>query len=192
MLSHLRWTIGVALLLASSTLALAQVYGPASATPFPGSAQAATSQIYHYFNGVPYYQGFYYPGPAGSYPGPLDFRTEAGFDIPRLIVISPRVPEDTTVSAPEATVTTQSLPAAPQTATLDVRLPAGAVLYIQGKKTSQTGSERHFVTPALEAGQKYRYTLKAAWSENGRAKEVGRHVFLRGGEHALVRLDDAQ
>jgi uncharacterized protein (TIGR03000 family) len=187
MLSHLRWTIGVALLLASSTLAQAQVYGPASATPFPGSAQAATSQIYHYFNGVPYYQGFYYPGPAGSYPGPLDFRTEAGFDIPRLIVISPRAPEDTTVSAPEATVTPLSLAA--QTATLDVRLPAGAVLYIQGKKTKQTGSERHFVTPALEAGQKYRYTLKAEWSENGHTKAVERHVFLRGGEQGMVRLD---
>jgi uncharacterized protein (TIGR03000 family) len=187
MLSHLRWAVGVALLLAGSTLAQAQVYGPASAIPFPGSAQAATSQIYHYFNGVPYYQGFYYPGPEGTYPGPLDFRTELGFDIPPLIIISPRV-SDTTVSAPGAIA---APPAAPQAATLDVRLPASATLYIQGQKTKQTGSERHFVTPPLAAGEPYRYTLKAVWSEDGRSKEVERQVIVHGGEQALVRLDDA-
>jgi uncharacterized protein (TIGR03000 family) len=191
MFIRLRWVAGVMVLLASSAVSQAQVYGPASAIPFPGSAQAATSQIYHYYNGVPYYQGFYYPGPAGNYPGPFDFRTEVGFDIPPLIIISPRV-VDGTATGPAATVPPVLLSAPPQTASLDVRLPASATLYIQGQKTNQTGRERSFTTPPLEEGQPYRYNLKAVWSENGRVHEVERHVIVRAGGHALVLLDEAQ
>jgi uncharacterized protein (TIGR03000 family) len=188
MLNHFRWLLGGALLLVSSTLARAQVYLPGSAAPLPGSAQAATSQVYHYFNGVPYYQGFYYPGPAGDYPGPLDnyFRTEMGFNIPSLLVISPRVAESMVVIQPP--VTPPAL--APQAATLDVRLPADAVLYVEGKKTQQTGSERRFVTRPLDAGQIYRYQVKAVWSENGRSHEVERSVLLQRGSYALIRMDD--
>jgi uncharacterized protein (TIGR03000 family) len=185
-LSDLRLAVAGALLLASSTLAQAQVYVPPSA-PYPGSAQAATSQVYHYFNGVPYYHSFYYPGPEGTYPTPLDFRTELGFNVPPLIIISPSI-SDTTVSAP----VTVPPPAEPQPATLDVHLPAGATLYISGYKTKQTGSDRYFVTPPLAEGQTFRYTLKAAWSEDGRRKAVERQVVVHGGEQALIRLDDAQ
>jgi uncharacterized protein (TIGR03000 family) len=97
-----------------------------------------------------------------------------------------------TVPPPAEPPSAEPPPAELQSATLDVRLPAGATLYIQGYKTKQTGSDRHFVTPPLAEGQTYRYTLKAIWSEDGRSKEVERQVVVHGGEQALIRLDDAQ
>ena len=75
-------------------------------------------------------------------------------------------------------------------------MPANAVLYIQGKKTSQTGSERHFVTSALEAGQKYLGTparalmdAKRVYIAEGRLPELLRRV--RDLERRLARLDGA-
>jgi uncharacterized protein (TIGR03000 family) len=171
--------------LLTPAFAAAQVYVPPTAAPFPGSAQAGTSQLYHYFNGVPYYQGFYYPGPTGTYPGPLDdlFRTPLGFDIPNLIVLTPAVPP-TATEAVATTVTT----APTDTATLDIRLPADAELYLQGRKSSQTGSERYFVTPPLAPGQIYTCRIKAVWYENGRNREVNRTVDLIAGDHSSLTL----
>jgi hypothetical protein len=105
MFRHIRSTLCTAALLLSPAVASAQVYLPASAPPVPGSALANTSQVYYYSSGVPYYQGFYYPGPQGYYPGPLEdqFRTPLGFDIPSMIVIAPSagsaVPAGTTTAA---------------------------------------------------------------------------------------------
>jgi uncharacterized protein (TIGR03000 family) len=182
MFMHLRSVICGAALLLTPALAAAQVYVAPAAVPFPGSAQAGTSQVYHYFNGVPYYQGFYYPGPTGTYPGPLDelFRTPAGFDIPNLIVVTPVVP-------PSATGAAVATPAT-ETATLDIRLPADAELYLQGKKSNQIGSERYFVTPPLEPGQTFTCRIKAVWREDGRDREVVRSVVLAPGDHSSLTL----
>lgn len=184
MFTHFRSMLCLAILLLSPALAPAQVYLPASAPPVHGSAQVNTSQVYHYFNGVPYYQGFYYPGPEGTYQGPLDnlFRTPLGFDIPSLIVIAP--PVRTT------TIETTTVVVAPQTgtATFEVRLPAEADLYVQDKKMSQTGSDRYFVTPPLAEGQTYAFRIRAVWSENGYEREVNRTVVLAAGEHKSLMI----
>jgi arylsulfatase len=63
-----------------------------------------------------------------------------------------------------------------------VRLPADAVLEIDGYKTKSTGEERRFVTPPLRVGGPYHYTLKAT----GPGKEVTRQIELRhGGENSI-------
>ncbi len=185
MFTHLRSSLCTAALLLTPVLAHAQVYLPGSASPVPGSVQANTSQIYHYFNGVPYYQGFYYPGPQGYYE-PLGsiYRTALGFDIPSLIVIAPSV--TATPSGPVAT--TVAAPARAETATLNVRLPEQAELYIQDKKMGQTGANRKFVTPSLAEGQTYLYRIKAVWSENGYEREVKRTVIVAAGDHASLSI----
>jgi uncharacterized protein (TIGR02246 family) len=61
--------------------------------------------------------------------------------------------------------------------TFEVRLPANAVLEIDGKKTTATGETRRFETPALRVGRHYTYTLKA--TANG--KEVTREIDLTHG-----------
>jgi uncharacterized protein (TIGR03000 family) len=134
---------------------------------------------------VPYYQGFYYPGPQGNYqPFNSIYRTALGFDIPAVIVIAPPV----TTTARETVVTPVATPARTETATLDVGLPEQAVLYIQDKKMSQTGAHRKFVTVPLAEGQTYLYRIKAVWSENGYEREVKRTVIVAAGDHASLTI----
>jgi uncharacterized protein (TIGR02246 family) len=68
--------------------------------------------------------------------------------------------------------------------TFEVRLPAGAVLEIDGKKTTSTGELRKFETPPLSVGRGYTYTLKA--TANG--KEVTRTIDLAHGKDNSVDL----
>jgi uncharacterized protein (TIGR02246 family) len=58
-----------------------------------------------------------------------------------------------------------------------VRLPADALLEIDGNKTTSTGETRTFETPPLRVGGQYVYTLKA--TANG--KEVTRKIDLAHG-----------
>jgi uncharacterized protein (TIGR02246 family) len=58
-----------------------------------------------------------------------------------------------------------------------VRLPADAVLEIDGNRTVSSGDMRTFHTPPLPVGGHYAYTLKAA----SRGKEVTRKVHLAHG-----------
>src|SRR3954470_15496469 len=54
------------------------------------------------------------------------------------------------------------------TASLRVRVPADAELLFEGVRTSPVGGVRDFVTPPLEVGRDYRYTVVARWLEGGR------------------------
>jgi uncharacterized protein (TIGR02246 family) len=65
-----------------------------------------------------------------------------------------------------------------------VRLPADAVLEIDGKKTTSTGEMRTFDTPPLRVGGHYIYTLKA--TANG--KQVTRKIDLTHGANNTVDL----
>ncbi|HBI42924.1 MAG TPA: hypothetical protein DDY78_08715, partial [Planctomycetales bacterium] len=44
---------------------------------------------------------------------------------------------------------------------------ADAQVFFDGDKTSQTGAERAFVSPPLEAGRSFHYTIEARWMEDG-------------------------
>src|SRR5262245_21168055 len=61
--------------------------------------------------------------------------------------------------------------------TFVVRLPADAVLEIDGTKTTSSGEARTFRTPPLKLGERYAYDLKA--TSNG--KEVTRKIQLAHG-----------
>jgi uncharacterized protein (TIGR03000 family) len=74
------------------------------------------------------------------------------------------------------------------TARVTVRLPADATLWVDGKPTKQTGAVREFVTPpVLRAGQTYRYTFRAEWSEDGRTVSRERPADVRAA--GAVTLD---
>src|SRR5437762_1111793 len=70
-------------------------------------------------------------------------------------------------------------------ATIVVNLPAPAKLTIDGNTTSSTSERRVFVSPALEAGQEYYYTLKA--EINGEVKEE--RVTVKAGQEVAVKID---
>jgi uncharacterized protein (TIGR03000 family) len=76
--------------------------------------------------------------------------------------------------------------APPDRSLLLVRLPADAALTIGASPTRQTGPERLFVSPPLEAGKRYRYTLKAQWTDNGQAHAEEQDVVVQAGARSVV------
>jgi uncharacterized protein (TIGR03000 family) len=74
-----------------------------------------------------------------------------------------------------------SLSAAP-VARLTVSVPAGAEVWIEGKKSEQTDTVRRFVSPPLALGQQYRFTIRATWPEGQRAIEQVQQVLVTAGE----------
>jgi len=73
-------------------------------------------------------------------------------------------------------------------ATLVVHLPEDATLTIDGVPTTSTSSRRVFITPELEKGKKYQYTLKATAMRQGKPIQVEEPVIIRPGEESQVTL----
>jgi uncharacterized protein (TIGR03000 family) len=75
-----------------------------------------------------------------------------------------------------------------RTATLRVRLPADAKLVIDGNATRQTGALRHFVSPPLEPGKSYHYTLEWTYSKDGKPVTQKKVVHVKAGDDKEVNL----
>jgi uncharacterized protein (TIGR03000 family) len=70
---------------------------------------------------------------------------------------------------------------------LTIVVPADAVVYFDGVETTQTGTERSFVTPPLREGQDYYYTIRARWTNNGVPVEQSRPITVK--PNSRVRVD---
>ncbi len=77
----------------------------------------------------------------------------------------------------------------PAPATIVVSLPADAKLTIEDHATSSTSEMRTFVSPPLEPGKAFEYTLKAELSRGGQAQTTTTKVTIRAGDESFVRLD---
>jgi len=75
-----------------------------------------------------------------------------------------------------------------QPARLRIFVPANASVEIEGVKTKQTGEERTFVSPALEVGKKYIYSVKATWTQAGETVTKEENVRVTGGQETVVDL----
>jgi uncharacterized protein (TIGR03000 family) len=84
---------------------------------------------------------------------------------------------------PEASV------AAP--ASLFVSLPAEAKLTIDGEATTSNTAERVFVSPTLEPGKGYTYTLKAEFARDGKNVVVSKDVAVSAGAAVRVSMFEA-
>jgi uncharacterized protein (TIGR03000 family) len=74
------------------------------------------------------------------------------------------------------------------TANIDVVVPPDAELRFDGTLTAETGTVRHFVTPALIPGNAYAYDISATWAENGRQVTSNRHARFQTGERLTIDL----
>jgi uncharacterized protein (TIGR03000 family) len=81
---------------------------------------------------------------------------------------------------------TRSIGEAP--ATIQVSLPADASLSIGGEKTQSTSGDRTFVSPPLQPGKTYFYTLKAEMDRKGEKVTASQDVEVRAGEVSRVSL----
>ncbi len=67
-------------------------------------------------------------------------------------------------------------------ATIAVSLPADAQLTVDGNATRSTSDRRSFVTPALENGVNYVYSLRAEVVRDGQVSVQTQEVTVRGGQ----------
>lgn len=74
-------------------------------------------------------------------------------------------------------------------ATIIVSLPADARLTVDGATTSSTSDRRTLVTPVLEGGAAYVYTMQAEITREGRVLTQTQQVTVRGGETSTVRFN---
>src|SRR5262245_18379136 len=79
--------------------------------------------------------------------------------------------------------------AAPAPATIVVTLPADAKLTIDDYATTATSGRRTFVSPALDPGKDYVYTLKADVMRDNKPVTVTREARVRAGETTTVSMD---
>jgi uncharacterized protein (TIGR03000 family) len=92
------------------------------------------------------------------------------------------------VFQPPATAPSVAPPASEgaEPASLEIRVPVDAAIWFDGSKSSQTGSDRTFVTPPLKPGEVYTYHIRARWTKDGAPVEQTRTVTVRAGQRTRV------
>jgi len=95
-------------------------------------------------------------------------------------------------AAPQVTVMAEDrAPSATATrATVVVRLPEDADLYVDGKRVNLTSDTRQFITPELTPGQDYSYTMKARAVRQGKPVAKTKRVIVRAGSESRVDFGD--
>ena len=109
---------------------------------------------------------------------------------PKMGEPAPVVPVKPPVIVPEPPVkpkTPLGLESAP--ASVIVSLPADARLLANGIRTTQTSAERHFTTPALEAGRVYHYNFTVEVVRDGRPITETRQVEVQAGLETRVSFN---
>ena len=91
---------------------------------------------------------------------------------------------------PSAMPTTPAVPTssanAAERATITVKLPAGATLYVDDRKSLSNESVRQFSTPPLPAGRDFAYLMRAEIVRNGQTETFTQKVPFRAGERVEV------
>lgn len=138
---------------------------------------------YSYF-GYPYLYGYYgyptsyyygYPNYYYGYPSTY-FTYPSDYVNGSTDVYSDAPPREYVVSRPVADV-----------ARVEFRLPdPQAVLWVQGKEMTSSGTVRQFRSPPLDPAQQYTYTVKAQWHNNGKLFEEERQVKVQSNALAVV------
>jgi uncharacterized protein (TIGR03000 family) len=77
----------------------------------------------------------------------------------------------------------------PAPATIVVSLPADARLTIDDLVTTSTSNRRVFVSPTLNTGRDYTYSLKAEFVRDGKNVVITKDVNVRAGAETSVSLD---
>jgi uncharacterized protein (TIGR03000 family) len=124
-----------------------------------------------YIPGNTYRPGFY-PGAASLYA-----RVAPGVTRPNVSPSRFYIPTDTVADWGPAAYTAE----------IEVLVPDDAAVWFNDWKGKSTGPVRRFQSPSLTPGQKYEYTVKARWEENGRPVTQTRPAFVTAG--ARVRVD---
>jgi uncharacterized protein (TIGR03000 family) len=131
------------------------------------------------------YPGYGYGSPYWYNYGPGNY--DYGYAEPYPVYVSPNYSNQSYLNPTE---TAPSVPSAGlnNTAEIDVMLPRGdAKVWVDGTPmTAGSGTQRAFVSPALEQGYSYSYRVTATWTENGQEVRVERRVPVAPGRVSIM------
>jgi uncharacterized protein (TIGR03000 family) len=65
---------------------------------------------------------------------------------------------------------------------IQVTVPAGAEIWFDGAKTSQSGTVRQFLTPPLDPSRHYHYEMRLHWMNGGQPMDETRRLAVQAGE----------
>jgi uncharacterized protein (TIGR03000 family) len=169
-------------------------YGGAN---YPGYFGGYASPAYGGYAGLYNYGGILYPNTfqnittPGWSAGPMTGDVAAA--MPRMRTTVTPYPS-TSVVVGNAFV--GSLPAgqANERAVLDVTVPyPGAEVLVQGVRTTQTGTQRRYVSPPLAPGKDFVYSVRARWRQpNGEIQLQQQNVIVQAGSEVRVAFPTAQ
>jgi uncharacterized protein (TIGR03000 family) len=175
---------------------------PASAQVYDSITLSTPQGSYYYvypvspiFLNYPYYN-YYYPyyyqagsyglpyGAAGAYPYAGTYRATS-------FAAGGAFAADSEAGgmSPLAALTPLSLTAAAApspSASIEVLVPANAEVTVQGKKMTQGGTNRKFVSPPLNPGEAYTYTVSATWKQDGKQVTQKRNLTVQAGDRQSV------
>jgi uncharacterized protein (TIGR03000 family) len=171
--------------------ALVSVVSPLAARPVLGQgAGGYYYETYRYGYKPGYYARRYTAPPVFGAPSKLAPTTTPYVYYVPAEVSAPKVNRAPTFMirsvTPAATPTTAGVPVQ-----IDLQVPADARVWFDGEKTSQTGTQRQFVTPPLIQGREYTYEVRAAWKEGGRDVTESRHLSFRAGDRVSAPIPAA-
>jgi uncharacterized protein (TIGR03000 family) len=75
---------------------------------------------------------------------------------------------------------------------MQVRVPADAVVWVEGTATSLGGTDRLYFSPPLPENRDYTYEIKARWKQGGQDVEKTLQVKVRRNETTPVDFSDLQ
>src|SRR6516225_9725771 len=78
--------------------------------------------------------------------------------------------------------------ASPTPATIEVTLPSEAKLIIDDRITASTAAKRVFVSPPLDPGMDYTYTIKVEMIRDGQFMTASKDIIVRAGDIAKVAV----
>lgn len=136
------------------------VYGPGAYTYYPNYVQP--SAYYYVSPGLSRRMEYYY---SGNGYAPNGFASHAGFGT---------APQDDAVNLTDADVL------------FNVKVAPDAEVWINGDKTSKTGSQREFISSGLLPGKTYTYEIRAKWTQDGKPVDRTEKVKVKGGERRSV------
>jgi uncharacterized protein (TIGR03000 family) len=132
--------------------------------------------------------GYGYGGCVGGYGGGYGMGGFGGAVVPSMGgTIVPNAP--VTPTTPTTPGKKTSIEGASAPATLVVNVPVNARLTIDGEATTSTSTRRVFVSPALEVGRTFHYTLQAEIVKDGKTITVSKNVAVKAGEESRVTLN---
>jgi len=191
---------------------LSFLLGAAALCVLPGasSAQQPGYSPYYYLKHGSYWDPYYYSAP-GTSPGPFagtatavygdayspyDYLRHGTYSMPSYHGYNTRFgyPAGPVFSgytpsygAPARADEEQAIAANDNRAFIRVRVPANAEIWFEGDKTSQTGPERSFVSPALRTGKAFTYDIRARWTDSsGQAVDQTKQVKVEAGRRSTV------